>query len=46
MRHFTCITETPISKYIEKIGDHATKVAERVIEDIRHASWMRGSDFS
>lgn len=51
MRHFTCITETPISKYIEKIADHATNMAERVIfiltaEDIRHASRMRGSDFS
>ena len=51
MRHFTCITETPISKYIERIGDHATNVAERVLFtltalDIRHASRMRGSDFS
>jgi phosphate uptake regulator len=51
MRHFTCINETPISKYIEKIGDHATNVAERMILiltalDIRHASRMRGSDFS
>jgi phosphate transport system protein len=40
-----------ISKYIERIGDHATNVAERVIfiltaEDIRHASRMRRSDFS
>jgi phosphate transport system protein len=40
-----------ISKYIERIGDHATNVAERVIfiltgEDIRHATRMRRSDFS
>jgi phosphate uptake regulator len=51
MRHFTCINDTPISKYIEKIGNHATNVAERVIFistalDIRHTSRMRGSDFS
>ena len=40
-----------ISKYIERIGDHVTNVAERVIfiisgEDIRHATRMRRSDFS
>lgn len=40
-----------ISKYIERIGDHAVNVAERVIfivtgEDIRHATRMRRSDFS
>jgi phosphate transport system protein len=40
-----------ISKYIERIGDHATNVAERVIfiltgEDIRHLSRMRRSDLS
>ena len=40
-----------ISKYIERIGDHDTNVAERVIfiltgEDIRHAARMRRSDFS
>jgi len=40
-----------ISKYVERIGDHATNVAERVIfiltgEDIRHAARMRRSDFS
>jgi phosphate transport system protein len=40
-----------ISKYIERIGDHATNVAERVIfiltgEDIRHASRMRRGDLS
>jgi phosphate transport system protein len=40
-----------VSKYIERIGDHATNVAERVIfiltaEDIRRASRMRRSDFS
>jgi phosphate transport system protein len=40
-----------ISKYIERIGDHATNVAERVIfiltgEDIRHVSRMRRSDLS
>jgi phosphate transport system protein len=40
-----------ISKYIERIGDHATNVAERVIfiltgEDIRHVPRMRRSDLS
>ena len=40
-----------ISKYIERIGDHATNVAERVIfiltgEDIRHSARMRRSDLS
>jgi phosphate transport system protein len=40
-----------ISKYIERIGDHVTNVAERVIfilsgDDIRHATRMRRSDFS
>jgi len=40
-----------ISKYIERIGDHAVNVAERVIfivtgEDIRHLSRMRRSDLS
>lgn len=40
-----------ISKYIERIGDHAKHVAEWVIfiltgDDIRDASRMRGSDFS
>jgi phosphate transport system protein len=40
-----------ISKYIERIGDHATNVAERVIfiltgEDIRHAARMRRGDLS
>lgn len=40
-----------ISKYIERIGDHATNVAERVIfivtgEDIRHLSRTRHSDLS
>jgi phosphate transport system protein len=40
-----------ISKYIERIGDHATNVAERVIfiltgEDIRHVSRMRRGDLS
>jgi phosphate transport system protein len=40
-----------ISKYIERIGDHAANVAERVIfivtgEDIRHFSRMSRSDFS
>lgn len=40
-----------ISKYIERIGDHATNVAERVIfiltgEDIRHVSRVRRSDLS
>ena len=40
-----------ISKYIERIGDHVTNVAERVIfiltgEDIRHTTRMRRSDFS
>jgi phosphate transport system protein len=40
-----------ISKYIERIGDHATNVAERVIfivtgEDIRHLSRMRRGDLS
>ena len=40
-----------ISKYIERIGDHATNVAERVIfiltgEDVRHFSRMSRSDFS
>jgi phosphate transport system protein len=40
-----------ISKYIERIGDHATNIAERVIfiltaDDIRHAARMRRDDFS
>lgn len=40
-----------ISRYIERIGDHATKAAERVLfiltaEDIRHVSRMRRGDFS
>jgi phosphate transport system protein len=40
-----------ISKYIERVADHATNVAERVIfivtgEDIRHLSRMRRSDLS
>lgn len=40
-----------ISKYIERIGDHAKSVAERVIfiltgDDIRDVSRMRRSDFS
>jgi phosphate transport system protein len=40
-----------ISKYIERIGDHATNIAERVIfiltgEDIRHVSRVRRSDLS
>lgn len=40
-----------ISKYIERIGDHATNVAERVIfiltgEDIRHVTRMRRGDLS
>ena len=40
-----------ISKYIERIGDHAVNVAERVIfivtgEDIRHLARMRRSDLS
>ena len=40
-----------ISKYIERIGDHAVNVAERVIfivtgDDIRHLSRMRRSDLS
>ena len=40
-----------ISKYIERIGDHATNLAERVIfiltgDDIRHASRVRRSDLS
>ena len=40
-----------ISKYIERIGDHAKNVAERVIfiltgDDIRDVSRMRRSDFS
>jgi len=40
-----------ISKYIERIGDHAVNVAERVIfivtgDDIRHLSRMRDSDLS
>jgi phosphate transport system protein len=40
-----------ISKYIERIGDHATNIAERVIfilngEDIRHVARLRRSDLS
>jgi phosphate transport system protein len=40
-----------ISKYIERIGDHAKNIAERVIfiltgEDIRHAPRMRSGDLS
>ena len=40
-----------ISKYIERIGDHASNVAERVIfimtgEDVRHFSRISRSDFS
>ncbi len=40
-----------VSKYIERIGDHARNVAERVIfiltgEDIRHAARMRRPDLS
>jgi ABC-type phosphate transport system substrate-binding protein len=40
-----------ISKYIERIGDHAANVAERVIfivtgEDMRHFPRMNHSDFS
>ncbi len=40
-----------ISKYIERIGDHATNVAERVIfilsgDDIRHTTRVRRSDLS
>jgi phosphate transport system protein len=40
-----------ISKYIERIGDHATNIAERVVfiltaDDIRHATRMRRDDFS
>jgi phosphate transport system protein len=40
-----------ISKYIERVGDHAASVAERVIfiltgEDIRHVARVRRSDLS
>ena len=40
-----------ISKYIERIGDHATNIAERVIfiltgEDIRHLNRLKRSDLS
>jgi len=40
-----------ISKYIERIGDHATNIAERVIfiltsEDIRHTSRVHRSELS
>jgi phosphate transport system protein len=40
-----------ISKYIERIGDHATNIAERVIfiltgDEVRHLTRLRGSDLS
>jgi phosphate uptake regulator len=48
-RRATCVQA--ISRYIERIGDHATNAAERLLfiltaEDIRHVSRMRRGDFS
>jgi len=48
---FSATRVQAISKYIERIGDHATNVAERVIfiltgEDIRHVARMRRGDLS
>jgi phosphate transport system protein len=48
---FRAIRIQAISKYIERIGDHATNVAERVIfiltgEEIQHLPRMRHSDVS
>jgi len=48
---FSATRVQAISKYIERIGDHATNVAERVTfiltgEDIRHVARMRRGDLS